>query len=178
MEGKSDVLAVAILERDRHQDVMVTWSFPGLDAALEPVLIARSGLVVASADEAKGGGGALFGASGTGPALAFRWSKFGTHWHYIKPSLNVGGGANARAVCIVSRQFAPEKFEALLECLSPLAHDPTKLLQAHLTAYTTGKCAGAPGRSTTSGSSAQSCESERRSMNDVMIELYTVPRLQ
>ena len=85
MEGKSDVLAVAILERDRHQDVMVTWSFPGLDAALEPVLIARSGLVVASADEAKGGGGALFGASGTGPALAFRWSKFGTHWHYIKP---------------------------------------------------------------------------------------------
>ena len=158
MEGKSDVLAVVILERDRHDEVLVTWAFPAIEPALEPVLIARSGLVVSS-----GGGGGKDGDAAGDSRGVFRFSKFRSLWHYMLPApcgsaaelAAAGGkqGATARAVCVLSRRFQPEKFEGLLALLAPLAHDPTKVLQAHLTAFTTGKCAS-PGGSGGGGAAA------------------------
>ena len=108
-----ELLSVAIIEQDAAGDASLTWSYPIVDEALEPVLVARCGL----------GGGYDAPAD---PPCPFVFANFKGVWHY---SFAVGAKASlpdsaafssvtGYALCLVARAFNPEKYAALCRLLA------------------------------------------------------------
>jgi len=123
---------VAILEKDKAGDVLVTWSYPGLDKDLADVVVERSHL-----------------RSESGPPLPFIWSKYKTVWLHVHTTSNPTGhtfGAlpqvAAVALVLVTKTFNPEKWAALSGLLASVytaSGSPVKVLECYLSVFTKGK---------------------------------------
>ena len=138
---------VHIAERDHNGDVMLAWSYPGSDAALDAHVLRRcapelerdaSGLAAALKHEGVGAVGSLF------------WTRFQAHWVYVLPF--AVGGQNpalpqvaAFAVVLQSKQFDPEKHAAICGEMAKAyasAGTPLKVLEGYLSIMTLSSFGG------------------------------------
>ena len=100
----SEIKSVALIELDNNDDVMLTWSYPGVSPELQAQLVAR-----AEMDEES--------------SVPFSFGKYKGDWHYIYTA-DVESNSEALpevqsvALCIISTAFNPEKYYKLLEILS------------------------------------------------------------
>lgn len=141
----SPLVEVVIIEQDKADDVMVTWSYPGVGQTLSTVLEERS----------------MLGLGKT--PLAFTFSKFENSWLYIHTrALDVeeesveeslsktesdreeeGALAKVKAfsVCLVCKEYNPERYAALSKLLGNVyekTQTPLTVLQGFLKVLTTG----------------------------------------
>lgn len=122
------LVGVALIEKDLNND-LITWSFPGVSKDVDTVLKSRSGLE----DEEVG--------------QPYRFSRYGDHWQYILVSPVTSEEKNNKvisvALCILSKDFAPNKYRELLTIFSKLYQDgnrsPMPVMKAYLSVNTTGK---------------------------------------
>jgi len=122
-----DLAAVAIVEKDKHGDVLVAWSYPQIDNNTEGIILDRAQL--------------------TAPAdtLCYSYSKHKSLWEYYMPMTVPGDSAtlpavSAVSVVILSKTFNPEKFQALLTLLAGQyvkTGDPIRILGSYLSVFTT-----------------------------------------
>jgi len=117
------ITAIGLLERDINNDVMLTWSYPGISKEVAGVLVSRCGL-----EEKK------LSLDGD----AYRWSKLGKDWQYmLSTPVDNPKQPRVKAGCVVvlSGQFNPEKFKDLL---TQLTHqylknlDPRPLIKSYM----------------------------------------------
>lgn len=115
---------VAVVEKDRSDDALLVWSFPGLSSALQPVLEARS--------------------LKEGQACSTIYFKVRSEWVYM---LTLPARSEVQpfvvqiSICIVTKAFNPEKFTSILQIFYEQyvgTADPTKILEAYLSINTTG----------------------------------------
>lgn len=144
----SPLLAVAVIELDTSGDAMVTWSYPGLDDGLDTVLLERSQLPSLSSQPDK-------------ELLPFTFSRFGSNWIYIhsrqheipQPEMGEGGiplplpedvvlpRVKVFSICLVCKEFNPEKYAAFSKLLANVYEKtgtPLNVLQGFLKVLTTG----------------------------------------
>eukprot|EP00462_Mataza_sp_D1_P021279 CAMPEP_0175139966 /NCGR_PEP_ID=MMETSP0087-20121206/11206_1 /TAXON_ID=136419 /ORGANISM="Unknown Unknown, Strain D1" /LENGTH=341 /DNA_ID=CAMNT_0016423055 /DNA_START=22 /DNA_END=1047 /DNA_ORIENTATION=+ len=118
--------AVTVIEKDVNND-LISWIFPAVDANTEQTLKNRSGL----------------NSNSSGPP--FRFSRFGNTWQYIFVS-PISDLKNAKvmsiAVCVLTQDFNPPKYKALLGIFSEMytaENSPMPIMKAYLQVVTTGK---------------------------------------
>mmetsp|Transcript_15860 Transcript_15860/g.61967 ORF Transcript_15860/g.61967 Transcript_15860/m.61967 type:complete len:363 (+) Transcript_15860:105-1193(+) len=136
----SPLVEVVIIEQDKADDVMVTWSYPGVNPTLAGVLEARS----------------MLGLGKT--PLAFTFSKFENSWIYIHTrglggddeEEDVGaetekdgalGKVKAFSICLVCKEYNPERYAALSRLFGNVyekTQTPLTVLQGFLKVLTTG----------------------------------------
>jgi len=128
--NKSRIEAFGLLERDVNDDVMCVWSYPGIERSHGEILVARCGLQSKKISD------------------AYRWSKFGSTWQYMQTvpvdDIKVSR-VNAACIVVLSEQFNPEKFRALLSVLAESyrkSYSPRPLLEAFLKIFRTAELPG------------------------------------
>lgn len=115
---------VAVVERDKSDDVLCVWSFPGLSSALQPVLEARC--------------------LKEGQACSAMYFKVRSEWVYVltlPARSEVQPFVQLISMCIVTKAFNPEKFTSVLQIFYEQyvgSADPTKILEAYLSINATG----------------------------------------
>jgi hypothetical protein len=117
------LLAIAITERDENSDILVTWSYPSTEPEQEAIMIARSGLQ----EDAKPPG--------------FAFSRFKNIWYYCAGAECTLPKVNAVSLCILAKDYDPEKYKTLLQLLTTVyanSGDTIKVLQGYLAVFTTG----------------------------------------
>jgi len=157
----SAVSSCAIVERDVNGNVLVTWSYPDLDADAEPVLRARSHLLSQSARRRKRGDDATedddavdvaANSGGIASEVVESFSKFKQSWvHFVTVPLNNNTLTTEKpklspkvthvAVALMAETFHPEKYLALAKLLSTLyitSGTPLSALQCFLGVFTKG----------------------------------------
>eukprot|EP00656_Telonema_subtile_P006188 TRINITY_DN12844_c0_g1_i3.p1 TRINITY_DN12844_c0_g1~~TRINITY_DN12844_c0_g1_i3.p1 ORF type:complete len:357 (-),score=63.56 TRINITY_DN12844_c0_g1_i3:95-1165(-) len=125
--AKLPLIAVSIVERDKHGEALCTWMYPTL-GDLEPVVVSRSQM----------------GAAQIPSEMLF--SKFKNTWIYCLPCQNSNTSdlprATAFSVCLLSKVFDPEQHLALLTLMSQLyaaCGDPVRLLEGYLSVFAKGR---------------------------------------
>ena len=134
----SDIVAVAIVERDLYGECLAAWTYPILPDGVEPVVLRRAenmlGSLSSSANPADAAG------------EAYLFSKFKGTWLYtLAAAGNLPSTAlpsvSGFAICLVCRTFNPEKYGGLLrEFCARYAStgESTKVLEGYLSVFTTG----------------------------------------
>lgn len=128
-----DLQGVGLFEKDAFGSIMCSWSYPSLPEGFESVLQSRSLLDDDSALP-------------TG-APRFVWSRFKSLWHYsmiADADPKVDGKVECFSISVLSGNFNPEKFGALLQlwCAQYTATGtPTSILEGYLKAFTTAQFA-------------------------------------
>uniref|UniRef100_A0A7S4I0E9 UDENN domain-containing protein n=1 Tax=Vannella robusta TaxID=1487602 RepID=A0A7S4I0E9_9EUKA len=146
--GLSSILALGIIERDTNSDVMLTWSYPIIDAEVEKVLLSRANLA--------------------GDFVPFTFSKFNNQWIYIvstpveheeeeptdeeeedKLSNDTGkeysgplGRVEAFSICMLCKDYNPEMYATLCKLFVDVykkTGTPINVLQGFLRVLTSGK---------------------------------------
>jgi len=146
--GLSSLGATGIIEKDTNDDVMLTWSYPSIDARLEPILINRSRLEVSD------------------DVTPFSFSRFETQWIYIftttvehelepnendDPSIPKNlrgieysgplGRVKAFSICLLAKDYNPELYGSLAKVFADgykKTGTPITVLQCFLRALTSG----------------------------------------
>jgi len=120
------LIAVSIVERDKHGEALCTWMYPTL-GDLEPVVISRSQM---GADQVPGD---------------MLFSKFKNTWIYCFPAMNTNHSdlpqVTAYSICVLSKVFDPEQHQTLLALMSKLygaSGDPLQLLNGYLSVFAKG----------------------------------------
>jgi len=117
---------VALLERDRNEDLLTTWVYPaaeeGLRTALEQwVTILAAGALAAHHQQRTDDDAAEAAATDDQPPHPFIFTKYKTSWVYIQGAdgKEAGGGGTMVWVAVVvsSTGFNPERYEALLRAM-------------------------------------------------------------
>lgn len=151
---------VALLERDRNEDLLTTWVYPaaeeGLRTALEQwVTILAAGALAARHPQRNADDDAEAAATDDQPPHPFIFTKYKTSWVYIQGAdgKEAGGGGGGTmvwvAVVVSSTGFNPERYEALLRAMVNAATSgasgasPPKLLECFLSVQIKGRYAPA-----------------------------------
>ncbi|KAL6051282.1 DENN domain-containing protein 10 [Balamuthia mandrillaris] len=132
---------VAVLEKDKNQDLLFAWAYPLRGTIEEPelqsVILERSQLRNAELS-----------------AASFLWSKYKSTWlhSYVLPLLSEEGaatslapslsGLSAFALVLLSKDYNPEKYEALSKLMAKVyaqEGSPIKLLEAYLSVFARGR---------------------------------------
>mmetsp|Transcript_9791 Transcript_9791/g.14322 ORF Transcript_9791/g.14322 Transcript_9791/m.14322 type:complete len:345 (-) Transcript_9791:102-1136(-) len=125
----SEIKSVALIEYDNNDDVMLTWSYPGVTPELQDLLVAR-----AEMDEETN--------------VPFSFGKYKGDWHYIltvdvEPDADVLTDVQSVSLCVLANAFNPEKYYALLKILSAeyLSNgEAVYIMQNMLKCITKGSC--------------------------------------
>mmetsp|Transcript_89741 Transcript_89741/g.179267 ORF Transcript_89741/g.179267 Transcript_89741/m.179267 type:complete len:352 (+) Transcript_89741:157-1212(+) len=128
LSNQTDLVAVAIIEKDKTGESICAWSYPFIDNLTESVLLNRAAALSSE--------GCFF-------------SKHKTAWQYFKtmhaPETFNGGFVSLVTVVIISPTFDPEKWAALLDVLAAQylsTVSPVALLSTFLSVFTTKSVAG------------------------------------
>eukprot|EP00750_Incisomonas_marina_P015808 INCI18666.1.p1 GENE.INCI18666.1~~INCI18666.1.p1 ORF type:complete len:345 (-),score=73.63 INCI18666.1:70-1104(-) len=125
----SEIKSVALIEYDNNDDIMLTWSYPGVSEEQQQLLISR-----AEMDEESN--------------VPFSFGKYNGDWHYIytvdvDPDSSVLPEVQSVSLCILATAFNPEKYYSLLKILSTdyLANgEAVYIMQNILKCITKGSC--------------------------------------
>jgi hypothetical protein len=126
-----ETTSICLLEHDLNGDTLVTWSYPGVDANLQSLCIDKFNQHYAAEKGAE--------------RTPFLFFKLKTDWVYMDLSAtrrDVCSEITASSLCVVTKVFNPEKYQALLEVLHEQflsSGDPTKILEGYLSVYASGK---------------------------------------
>jgi len=116
---------VAIIEKDTNSDVIVSWSYPILEAGTDKILIAKSCLQEDNV------------------STSFLFSKYKENWIYIYTFVGSNFAflpkVTAYSIVLMAKVFNPERYGKLSELLAKRylsTGQPPKVLEAYLGAYT------------------------------------------
>lgn len=116
--------ALALIECDIYGGVLCTWTYPGVSSDIQGLLTRCS--------------------TAEGSQAPFVYLKYKADWIYIfsqNMSKNIDPNVSTVSLCLVTRVFNPEKYEALLKILSyqyVSTGDPSRILEGYLSVFTTG----------------------------------------
>jgi hypothetical protein len=131
--------AVALIEHDTNGDVMCVWSYPSVSLSLQSACIK-----LCSSDNEEQTQENI-----TMPS--FFYFKVKSDWIYVSsrdPIKEFTPDITKTSLCVVTKVFNPEKYQSLLDVLLEqyiTSGDPTKILEAYLSVYATGKYANKGG---------------------------------
>lgn len=129
--SESKDFSVLLLEHDVHEDCLPVWSFPSVSAEISHLACARCALP--SSQE-----------------TPFLYFKYKSDWVYCLTLPVTFPSVRAASLCVVCRNWNPEKWNAVLQVLfeqysSSTNSDPTKILEGYLSITTTGHFSNAAG---------------------------------
>lgn len=143
--------AVLLLEHGvAADDTLPVWSFPGASAQIQHLACARC--------------------AQTKTETPFIYFKYKSEWVYCLTMPTAFAGIPSASVCVVTKNFNPERWNAVLLVLfeqyscSPNA-DPTKILEGYLSIITTGHFSNAAGTVALSGFSDADAISAKSGFN-------------
>jgi len=124
----SSLESVVLLEKDKNGDVLFAWSYPGVSGATATVLQQRSTLH-------------------NDLIFPFVWSRWEGVWvnAYSQPVTDTTSRVVAFSVVLLSKEFNPEKFEALCKLLATAyasSGTPIKVLEYYLSVFVRNKVSG------------------------------------
>jgi hypothetical protein len=125
----SEIKSVALIEYDTNDDVMLTWTYPGVSPEQQQLLIARAEMT----DETN---------------VPFSFGKYKGDWHYIytvdvEPDSEVLQDVQSVSLCVLATAFNPEKYYALLKILASeylVNGEAVYIMQNILKCITKGSC--------------------------------------
>eukprot|EP01027_Heterolobosea_sp_BB2_P012800 GEZU01018521.1.p1 GENE.GEZU01018521.1~~GEZU01018521.1.p1 ORF type:complete len:153 (-),score=39.20 GEZU01018521.1:110-568(-) len=123
----SPLQSVCVIEKDTNGDVMISWSYPIIEPDMQDILQKRTPL-----NDALDGD-------------LFVFSKYKSTWIYslTKTLPSAVNKVVAFSVCVLCKEFDPEKYSALCTLLCNLYssnnNSPIKICEAFLALFTTGK---------------------------------------
>lgn len=126
-----DLCAAGIIEKDKNNDVLWTWSYPSVSAEQREFLIAKSGL-----------------GSETPLSVSFLYSQWKQWWYYIhmidvKAEDTALSGVSQFALILLTKDFNPEKYLSLCKLFSRKyknSASPVAMLEGYLSVVTRGMC--------------------------------------
>lgn len=127
----STQFSVCVVESDKNNDTLMTWSFPGVSSVLQSIIEHRS------EDD---------GANNT-----YIYFKYKNEWVYlysVPAKKNIQPDVNRTSIGIISKLFNPEKFQSIGSILAEQyvsSGDPTKLLEGYLSITTSNKFSNSAG---------------------------------
>ncbi|XP_060599901.1 DENN domain-containing protein 10-like [Ruditapes philippinarum] len=130
MAALCDLVSAGLIEKDTNNDVLWTWSYPMVTEA-QRALFTRKCCLSQSSEH----------------IVDFLYSQLGRQWYYIYTH-KVEDRDNlpkvtAFSVILLSKDFNPEKYEALCQILCQRyckTGSPTSILEVYLAVVTKGKC--------------------------------------
>ena len=130
MTSSRENTSICLIEHDLNGDTLVTWSYPGVSLHIQALCIEKFNQHHSEKS-----------AEPT-PLLFF---KVKSDWVYMDLSAarkDICSEITASALCIVTKVFNPEKYQALLLVLHEQflsSGDPTKILEGYLSVYASEK---------------------------------------
>jgi hypothetical protein len=121
--------SICLLEHDLNGDTLVTWSYPGVPAHLQALCIDKFKQHYTGKGEPT-------------PLLYFKVKSDWVYMDFAASRKEVCSEITASALCVVTKVFNPEKYQALLTVLHEQflsSGDPTKILEGYLSVYASEK---------------------------------------